>query len=477
MSSAPSATVRFGRLERRGVLLGLSAGQLTALAGGLVVLVAAEYTAGAVGVLASAPVWVTLAGVALIAVAGRPVVAWLPIVGDWTLRRALRQTVHVTRPLRELSPDALALPGIPGPLDVIVSSANGAAYIVDPRWSTVTAIVEVSGRSFVLEDPGTQDRHVGGWGRVLASLCQQPEVVRVQVLHRTSQGGATKVRRWWASHALADAPWASRVVAELIADAEQVADRQECLLAVAIRLPRAGRRISGATLTAVDQHVGAIVNSLASAGLDVHGWVAPAQLRHVLRTSYDPNGAAVADVSKADDRQPSPMVGPMGVSESWDSVRTDTAHHVVYWVQEWPRSDVHPGFLQPLLLTPGARRSFTLIAEPLPPAKAFREIRRAKVEHTADAAQRARIGRLEDESTRAEAADLVRREQDLVAGHGDLRFAGLVTVSAGTRDELDAACRATEAAAGQAMCELRRLVGQQGQAHAAAALPLARGLL
>ena len=49
MNSVTTATVRFGRLERRGVLLGLSAGQLAALAGGLVVLVAAEYTAGAVG--------------------------------------------------------------------------------------------------------------------------------------------------------------------------------------------------------------------------------------------------------------------------------------------------------------------------------------------------------------------------------------------------------------------------------------------
>ena len=90
---------------------------------------------------------------------------------------------------------------------------------------------------------------------------------------------------------------------------------------------------------------------------------------------------------------------------------------------------------------------------------------------------RARIGRVEDASTQAEADDLVRREQDLVAGHGDLRFAGLITVSAATAEELDAACRTTEAAAAQAMCELRRLVGQQGQAHAAASLPLARGLL
>lgn len=477
MSPAPVTTVRFGQLERRGVMLGLSAGQLAALASGLVLLVVAEYTAGATGVLISAPMWAALACVALAAVGGRPIVAWLPIVVHWSVRRALRRTSHVTRAVLEHSPVELTLPGIPGRLGVFSSAATGAGYVVDPRSATVTAVMDVSGRGFVLEDPGTQDRRVGGWGRILASLCQQPEIVRVQVLQRSSPGGTARVHRWWADHAVADAPWATRVVAELIADAEQTADRQECLLAVAVRAPRGGRRANAATLSVVDQQLAAITDGLVAADLDPHGWLTPARLRHVVRTSYDPTGAAVADVGDASDRPISSMVGPMGVAESWDSVRTDSAHHAVYWVQEWPRSDVHPGFLQPLLLTPGARRSFTLIAEPLPPAKAFREIRRAKVEHTADAAQRARIGRLEDEATRAEAADILRREQDLVAGHGDLRFVGLITVSAGSRDELDAACRATEAAAGQAMCELRRLVGQQGQAHAAAALPLARGLL
>ena len=145
-------------------------------------------------------------------------------------------------------------------------------------------------------------------------------------------------------------------------------------------------------------------------------------------------------------------------------------------MQEWPRSEVHAGFLQPLLLARGARRALSLIAEPLPPAKALKDIRRAKVEYVADAAQRGRMGQLEDEATRAEAADLVRREQELVAGHGDLRFVGLLTVSAPTLDELAAACAATESAAAQAMCEIRRLVGQQGQAFAAAALPFARGV-
>ena len=49
-------------------------------------------------------------------------------------------------------------------------------------------------------------------------------------------------------------------------------------------------------------------------------------------------------------------------------------------------------------------------------------------------------------------------------------------MTAPTRTELDSACRAVEADAARAMCDLVRLVGQQGAAHLAAALPLARSV-
>ena len=195
------------------------------------------------------------------------------------------------------------------------------------------------------------------------------------------------------------------------------------------------------------------------------------ELASTLRSVYDPAGALTCATGDA-----RLLVGPMAVEERWASLRTDSADHCVYWVQDWPRTEVHASFLQPLLLVPGARRTLSLTAEPLSAAKAIKDIRRAKVEQIADAAQRTRMGQLEDEVSRAEAADLHRREQELVAGHGDFRFIGLLTVSAPTAQELDAACTATEAAAAQSLCELRKLVGQQASAFAAAALPLARSV-
>ena len=96
----------------------------------------------------------------------------------------------------------------------------------------------------------------------------------------------------------------------------------------------------------------------------------------------------------------------------------------MYWIAEWPRSEVTASFLQPLILMPGVRRALSLTAEPLPATRALRDIRRAKVEHAADTAQRARLGQVDDEAAHAEADDVIRRERELADGHADLRFAG-----------------------------------------------------
>jgi hypothetical protein len=71
---------------------------------------------------------------------------------------------------------------------------------------------------------------------------------------------------------------------------------------------------------------------------------------------------------------------------------------------------------------------------------------------------------------------VLRQEADLTAGHGVLRYTGLIAVTAPSTNELDTAVAAIEQAAIQASCETRLLVGQQAQAFTAAALPLCRRL-
>jgi hypothetical protein len=465
-------TVRFGRLEQRGLLLGLSAAQV-ALVGTAVLLVAMTgYAAGAPGVLVSLPLWASLLMLALVPVQGRPMVEWLPVAGWWLARRTGGTTRQCT-PLGTTDSELLVVPGAAA-LTLTRGPGTDAGLVCDRRDDTITAVLAVHGCGFLLADPGAQAQQITGWGNLLGSLCQQPSIVRVQVLDRTVSGGSAPVQRWWATHAQDRSTWAVRVVADLVADTGRESVRHETLLAVAVR-PRHMRRgiPTVESLTEVERHLATVEQAAITAGLRADGWISADRLVGLLRASFDPYSAAAHhDLPSA----ALPGVAGMAMEEQWDHVRTDSAVHAVYWVREWPRSEVHPGFLQPLLLAHGTRRALSITAEPLPVARALRDIRRAKVEHAADAAQRARMGRLEDEATRAEAAELLRREQQLVAGHGDLRFAGLLTVTAASVDELHGECAAVESAAAQAMCELRRLVGQQAAAFVAAALPLARGV-
>jgi hypothetical protein len=348
----------------------------------------------------------------------------------------------------------LAIPGVMGKLRIAPVPGTSAAMLRPARGAgPVTIVARVRGRGFLLEAGDAQDRRVTSWARVLGSLGQLPHVAAVQALHRTSSGDGCELRRWW-SHQHAEEPWAQALMTDLVDDAAG-ATRVDTLLAISLR-PRRGTDIATVLRSLGDAFDGADIT--------VQDWLDASMLRAAIRHAYDPASTCPAPNS----------AGPMGVAEAWSHARSDSAFHATFWISEWPRSGTHAGFLRPLLFAPGAHRTFSLIAEPLPTGKALREIRRARAEQLADATARARIGQIEDEAHRAAAHELTRREEDLIAGHGDLRFVGLISVTATVVEDLEDACLALQTSAGQAGCDLHRLVGQQVQAFAAAALPLAR---
>jgi hypothetical protein len=104
----------------------------------------------------------------------------------------------------------------------------------------------------------------------------------------------------------------------------------------------------------------------------------------------------------------------------------------------------------------------------------MRGIRKAKVEYLTEAAQKTRLRVLADLADAQELADVMTREQALISGHADLRFTGLIAITAPTKDQLDAAVSQLQRAATQSGCETRILLGQQARSFASAALPLAR---
>ena len=478
-SDYPLAPVQFSRLARRGIMLGLSLPQLIVLGVAVLTVVFSLYAAGGMGFAWTAPVWGTCALLAVIPAGGRKVIEWVPVLARWAARTYLGQLVYRRRVIKPRPAGTLALPGDAASLREWEDPETGAAMIHDPHAQTLTAILGVSHPAFVLLDPGEQQRRVSGWGRVLAAACRSGRIARIQVSERTLPDSGTGLAEWWRTHGTDDGSWAATTYAELIDRAGPAGERHATTISLALDMKAAARQIrtSGGGIrgaaAVLRQEMSTLTTALRAAELTSTGWLAPGEVAVVLRSAYDP-AAAPALERHGDLGRDLATAGPVAVTETWDRLRSDSAHHAVLWITEWPRSQVYPGFLAPLVLSNGILRTLALHYTPVRADQAARDLRKKKTELISDAAQRRKIGQIDDAASSAELDDVLQQEADLTAGHGVLRVSGLVSVSAPTVDELDAAVAAVEQAAIQASCETRRLVGQQAQAFTAAALPLCR---
>jgi hypothetical protein len=471
--------VKFSRLSRRGVLLGLSGAQLSIVGIGAVTLVFALYVGGGLALAYASPIVATCAALAWVGVGGRKLIEWLPIVARWGRRSAGGQLLYQRRIVKPRPAGTLSLPGDAARLRQWLDPETGAVMVHDPHQATLTAIVSVTHPAFVLLDPSEQERRVVGWGRVLATACRSGRISALQVMERTLPESGRGLAEWWSKHGNHDGSWTSTTYAELIKRAGPAGERHASTISLSLDLKVAARAIRAAgggnrgAAAVLRQEMSTLTAALRSAELAPSDWIEPGDLALILRSAYDP-GVAGALERHGDLGRDLATAGPVAVTENWSSLHSDSAHHCVLWISEWPRSLVFPGFLAPVLLSSGIRRSFTLLYTPVRSDQAARDLRKKKTEYISDAAQRQRIGQIEDAQQNAEYHDVLQQEADLTAGHGILRVTGLIAISAPDLTELEHSVSAIEQAAIQASCETRRLWGQQAQSFSAAALPLCR---
>lgn len=478
-SSNPEHTltpIKFSRLAKRGILLGLSGPQLAMASLAAGTLVIGLY----VGVVVMTfPIILVFVAFGFVGIGGRKIVEWGPIGARWIWRSAGGQLLYRRRIVKPRPAGTLALPGDSAGIRQWLDPETGAVMCHDPHAATLTAIVGVSHPAFVLLDPAEQERRVVSWGRVLATACRSGRLASLQVMERTLPDSGKGLADWWEQHGSRNDTWASSTYADLVDRAGPAGERPASTISISLDLKTAGRAIRAAgggnrgAAAVLRQEMSTIVAALRSADLSPSDWLTPGDLAVILRSAYDPAVAGALERHGAVGRDLA-TAGPVAVTESWGSLRSDSAHHCVLWISEWPRSMVFPGFLAPLLLSSGIRRTFTLLYTPMRTDRAARDIRKKKTEYISDAAQRQKIGQIEDAQQTAEYQDVLQQEADLTAGHGVLRATGLVAISASEPDELERAVAAVEQAAIQASCETHRLWGQQAQAFSASAVPLAR---
>ncbi|MGW6536744.1 SCO6880 family protein [Streptomyces sp. NPDC055051] len=478
-------TVKFPTRSRRGILLGLTLPQLVLVSSTLAVLLATVVTAGLLGAVVLAPLWLTTAVLVGVRRDGRSLIDWAPLAGRFAHRRRTGQTLWRTRPVsRPRVEGLLHLPGTAASLRVATAD-SGAAAVHDPHTQTLTAVARVSSRAFALLDPATQTANVSAWGRALAGIARTGRISTVQVLERTVPNSGDSLTRHWTEHGNPHAPIAGQIYTELLASAGPAAAPHEAYLAIALDLKAAKRLISQAggglagAFTVMEQTTSSVAQAARNAGLTVSGWLGPQEIAAVLRTAYDPAATAhLQQWSATGQAEADPAAaGPVAQVEEADRLVTDSARHATFWIENWPRTETSPGFLHSLMFSAGVRRTFSLIYTPQGIDSALRDVQRRKAAIIADASERQRRGQVDSEADSVEYADVKTREKQLISGHADVALTGLLTVSADTDQDLDAACTQIETAAADAQVDLRRLIYQQADAFITAALPLARSTL
>ncbi|MFI9261394.1 SCO6880 family protein [Streptomyces sioyaensis] len=487
LSDTPQAdgppTVKFPHRSRRGVLLGLSAPQLIigTLTG--LLLLAALVTSGVAGALKLTPLWAVLLLTVYVRHCGRSLADWAPIAIRYALRRFRGQLIWLVRTSRRPRREGLLhLPGTAASLRVVTSPEGRFGAVHDPHDGTLTAVVKVSSRAFALLDPATQTSDVAGWGRTLAALSRTGHIARVQVLERTVPDSGDALNRYWYEHGNADTHLAGPIYSDLLAAAGPAAAPHEAYVALALDLKAARRLINHAGgglmggFAVLSQLTSTFDQAARNSGLTPTGWLSADEIAAVIRTAYDPKASAALDQWSDSGRpQADPAAaGPVVLVEKADRIQTDSAHHATFWIENWPRIETSPGFLHQLLFTSGVRRTLSLTYAPKGLDAALKDVQRKKATVIADAAERQRKGQVDSEEDSVEYADIKNRERQLIAGHADVALTGLLTVSAETDEQLNAACAAIETAAVSALIDLRLLTWQQAEAFTNAALPLAR---
>jgi Putative type VII ESX secretion system translocon, EccE len=457
VSGLGGARYRFGPRERGGSLAGWRPGQILTVAVGLIFGVLVLRAApNAAGVAAAVGVLVLYGAMATVPVAGRTGDEWLPVAVCWATRRTRGPGGLVSGRGRDMG----ALRGV----RLLRAGWQDMGVVHDRAARTLTAALSLRGRSFALLGPDEQDRRVGAWSSVLASLAREGSPVhRVQWVAASFPDDGRGVHAYLAAEAVEDTGSACTAsYAALLADMDSRACTHDVVLAVQVRLTKS---VEVGT-AALAREVGSLARLLNDADVQVESVLTAEDLAHQLLRTYEPD--ASSSVAPVEDPW------PMAMEESWSQVRVDGMVHATFWVAEWPRVEVRSDFLAPLLLG-SARSTLAVVMQPSGSDAAVRKVEASRTADLADAELRRRGGFVSTARHARESEVLARREAELADGHASFRYAGFVTISAANEEDLDAACDVVQHAAGQSRLALRRLYGDQASAYTCT-LPLCRGL-
>ncbi|OEV13221.1 SCO6880 family protein [Streptomyces nanshensis] len=392
----------------------------------------------------------------------------------------------------------LDLPGTLARLRIL-SAPDGLggtlAVVHHPVDRTYTAVARITYPELALVDEDRKEARVAGWRDVLRSLCtEEGAITRIAVHQRCLPDDGGALREWAARHIAQDAPpSAVETLDGLMSGAGPVSTKRETYLALTLSASRARLAVRGAgggqrgACAVLVRELGALRGALAAAALTVEEWLGPRELAAVIRTAYDPHIqpalSAHDALAKAPDWQGEAkgvdpaLAGPAAAEKHWNSYRHDGGHSIAYQVRGLPHEAVLATVLQPLMRPrTTARRTLTLLYEPIGPRRARNELSRERTKRRSARILRARTGRDESEDQVREDRTARSQDQARAAGQGVVRLTALLALTVTDPEVLDTAAAELQADASDAGLRVRRVWGGMDEGFAVACLPLGRGL-
>lgn len=373
---------------------------------------------------------------------GRTLEEWAPIALRWALR-----SKEEKRGYRSASPRAGAQEGEDGaafecslPSELVGLEMLEVPYksdhvgvLRDARAGTYTAAIAVRAGAFTLLDGAEQERKLDGWGSVLAGLARDGSPVRrLQWIERTLPAQGDELASYFQRERDRAVPLDSGLVAsyiELVEAAAPVTREHEILLAIQIEERRAGReirRLGGGVEAACKlllREAENLAEQLSVAEVTVFGLLRARRYAAAIRDAFDPYGRqsrARAGLTDGEREGVDPaLMGPVADEAGWSEYRTDSARHATFWISAWPRTDVGPAFLTPLLMQTTALRTVAVCVEPIGHTTAIRKAEAARTAEVAEEMQRERQGFLTSARVRRRQQAAARREEELADGHAE----------------------------------------------------------
>ena len=456
---------------------------------GIAILLVIAGVAGAFGTIEGRPFddWVPASSRWAIVVLGRKRRWRSPAPGKGERSPNLNRAKHNGSTVRKAGKQAPPPPVADWQLIYTSISGQAMGVLRNKKAKIWVAVIGVQGQSFMLLAESEQVRRLSSWAAVQASMARQGSPIsRMQWLERTLTEVGDEMRSFFDERARANVGTAAHdSYSDLLLSAQPVTQQHETYLVLQVSSAKAGRAIKHAgggdrgAVAVLYRELQHLQRQLRESDLNVSGFLSGDQLAILLRTQFDPEDALALAARQS--RSDEPLVSarsawPMATEVAWGHYRTDKMYHITYWISEWPKLGVRPSFLAPLLLTSGGvTRTISVVAEPIPTARAVRKVEHEQTARLSDDEIRTGAGYRTGARRRREAEALDRRENELADGHAENRYSGYVTVSGSNLNEVEVAAATIEQVAYQCPVELRRLWGEQDSAFFCT-MPMTQGL-